>query len=98
MCRTRPNDVDKVLAGYAKLIADGASCKHIVQIARDEVEANPRATDAMREFSNIRESDAEVGARRVLCKYGLTTPVAATKAINITLTFLYRNGLWIREG
>lgn len=39
------------------------------------MEANPRATDAMREFSNIRESDAEVGARRVLCKYGLTTPV-----------------------
>lgn len=26
-----------------------------------------------------------------------TAQVAATKAINITLTFLYRNGLWIRD-
>lgn len=39
------------------------------------MEANPRVSDAMRDFSNIREADAEVGARIVFIRHGLTAPV-----------------------
>ena len=46
-----------------------------MQIAQREVESNPRASQAMREFSAIREADAEIGARRVLVKHGLSAPV-----------------------
>ena len=46
-----------------------------MQIAQKEVDSNPRASQAMREFSCIREADAETGARRVLVKHGLSAPV-----------------------
>ena len=47
----------------------------MVETAQREVESNRFASQAMREFSTIRLADAEVGARRVLVKYGLSCPV-----------------------
>ena len=52
-----------------------ACCKHVVQVARHEVECNPNSSRAMREFASIREEDAEVGARRVLVEYGFSAPI-----------------------
>lgn len=52
-----------------------ACCKHVVQIAKHEVDSNPRASHAMRDFASIREADAEVGARRVLVQHGYSAPI-----------------------
>lgn len=52
-----------------------ACCKHVVKVARDEVDRNPGASQAMREFANIRDADAEIGARRVFVKFGLAAPI-----------------------
>ena len=52
-----------------------ACCKHVVDTAKSEVESNPNASRAMREFASIRLEDAEVGVRRVLIKCCLTTPI-----------------------
>jgi hypothetical protein len=51
-----------------------ACCKHVVDTAKSEVESNPNASRAMREFASIRLEDAEVGVRRVLIKCCLTAP------------------------
>ena len=59
---------------YNRLTAE-ACCKHVVQTAQSEVDSNPRASRAMRDFANIREADAEVGVRKTLVKHGLTCPV-----------------------
>ena len=59
----------------ACMVPAEACCKHLVMMARDEVASNPNVSQAMRDFSNILESDAEVGARRILMKHGLTLPV-----------------------
>lgn len=47
----------------------------MVQIAKHEVDSNPRASHAMRDFASIREADAEVGARRVLVQHGYSAPI-----------------------
>lgn len=60
-------------------ISAEACCKHIVHVAQHEVDANPSSSRAMRDFSNIREEDAERGARKVLLKHGLTAPVAISE-------------------
>jgi hypothetical protein len=52
-----------------------ACCKHVVDTAKSEVESNPNASRAMREFASIRLEDAEVGVRRVLIKCCLTAPI-----------------------
>ncbi|CAK9009501.1 unnamed protein product [Durusdinium trenchii] len=59
-----------------------ACCKHVVQIAKHEVDNNPASSQAMREFACIREEDAEA---------------AAAKAINIAVTFMYKSGLWLQS-
>eukprot|EP00435_Cladocopium_sp_Y103_P009121 s1939_g2.t1 len=56
-------------------VVSKACCKHVVQIAKNEVESNPRASEAMWDFASIREADAEVGVRRVLVKHGYTAPI-----------------------
>ncbi|CAK9014447.1 unnamed protein product [Durusdinium trenchii] len=56
-----------------------ACCKHVVQIAKHEVDNNPASSQAMREFACIREEDAEVGVRKVLVKWGFSAPVPISK-------------------
>eukprot|EP00435_Cladocopium_sp_Y103_P042404 s855_g11.t1 len=63
------------VTSFRESIGIRACCKHVVQIAQREVDANPRASQAMREFAAIREADAEIGARRVFVKHGLAAPV-----------------------
>ena len=46
-----------------------------METARSEVESNPNASRAMREFASVRLDDAEVGVRRVLVKHCLTAPI-----------------------
>ncbi|CAK9052610.1 Uncharacterized protein SCF082_LOCUS28764 [Durusdinium trenchii] len=45
---------------------NAACCKHVVQIAKHEVDNNPASSQAMREFACIREEDAEVGVRKMV--------------------------------
>lgn len=52
-----------------------ACCKHVVKVARDEVDRNPGASQAMREFANIRDADTELGTRRIFVKFGLAAPL-----------------------
>eukprot|EP00435_Cladocopium_sp_Y103_P052125 s815_g16.t1 len=52
-----------------------APCKHLVELARSEVELNPRSSPHMRAFANVRLEDAEVGVHRVLVDAGMTAPI-----------------------
>ena len=59
-----------IVPGFAE-----APARHIVELARAEVNGNPRATVQMREFAGIRLQDAEVGVHNVLRQYGYSCPV-----------------------
>lgn len=49
--------------------------KHVVALARAEVEENPLASPAMREFAGVRLRDAEKRATRILEKHELAAPI-----------------------
>ena len=49
--------------------------RHVVELARVEVSNNPHASGKMREFSQVRLEDAEIGVHQVLSKYGLSCPL-----------------------
>ena len=49
--------------------------KHVVALARAEVEENPLASPAMREFAGVRLRDAEKRATRILEKHELVAPI-----------------------
>ncbi|CAK9018760.1 Uncharacterized protein SCF082_LOCUS14219 [Durusdinium trenchii] len=57
------------------LTRDFGLLNRCMRMPRQEVETNPNVSVAMREFSNIKDNDAEIGVRRVLLKYGMTVPV-----------------------
>lgn len=52
-----------------------AACKHLVELARAEVQANDEPSRAMREFAKIRLEDAERGCHKVLNDHGLILKV-----------------------
>jgi hypothetical protein len=52
---------------------------YVVELAAAEVEENPKATPAMREYASIRKGDAEERAHKVLEKHGLTVPMQIDK-------------------
>ena len=52
-----------------------APCKHLVELARAEVAANPRATATMRLFARVQLSNAEQGVHNVFKEHGYTAPV-----------------------
>ena len=56
-----------------------AACSHVVRMARHQVHQNPSSSAGMQRFAWIREEDAEVGARRVLLKEGLTANIQIDK-------------------
>ena len=58
------------LTGFAK-----APAKHVVELAQAEVRQNPTAPKDLREFSRIRQEDAEIGAHQVFQKYNLVCKV-----------------------
>lgn len=60
----------------AHAVNSEACCKHVVQIAKGELQTNPQASRGMEALAGVREADAEVGCRNVLVRYGLTTPLA----------------------
>lgn len=49
-----------------------------MELARAEVQSNPRVSEPMRAFSNVRLDDAEKGVHRVLKSAGYTSPVEIT--------------------
>ncbi|CAL1165836.1 unnamed protein product, partial [Cladocopium goreaui] len=49
--------------------------KHVVALAKAEVEENPLASPAMREFAGVRLRDAEKRATRILEKHELAAPI-----------------------
>ena len=57
------------------LFASEAPCRHIVELAKAEVEENPTPSKAMKEPSKIREEDAEVGCHKVFKKYKLSCDI-----------------------
>ena len=52
-----------------------APCKHLVELARAEVDLNPRSGRYMKAFANVRLEDAEVGVHKVLVDAGMTAPI-----------------------
>lgn len=52
-----------------------APCKHLVELARAEVEVNPVAGRHMRDFASVRLDDAEVGVHKVLQRAKMTAPI-----------------------
>ena len=59
----------------AKAVLAQAPCKHLVEMAKAQVASNPRATEAMRMFANIRLEDAEVGVHRLFRERGYSCPL-----------------------
>lgn len=50
-----------------------APAKHVVQLAKAEVDKNPNATRAMKKFAAIRLKDAEQGVHKLLREEGPST-------------------------
>ncbi|CAK8985279.1 unnamed protein product [Durusdinium trenchii] len=50
-------------------------CSHVVEMAKAQVESNPHASPALKEFARIRPEDAETACHEVLTKYGFSVPI-----------------------
>lgn len=52
-----------------------ASCSHIVELAREEVRGNNRASREARDFAGISLAHAEKGCHVIFKKYGYSVPI-----------------------